>query len=368
MVSRMKNGAGQQRGSALPPWMMGLLSLFLAASVGGCGPTKQQKQGAELYGRMCAVCHGPGGEGYKADQAPALRDPQYLASSTDAFLREAIAAGRLGSTMSAWGRQSGGPLTPPEVDALIAFMRRWQGKKTVTLDERAASGDRGRGSQLYFQECVKCHGARGLEGPNARLRNAGFLANASNGFLRLAIRDGRAGTAMLPFAAKLGDQGVEDLLAFIRNWTPLPPTPPTPAPPPDPPPIPLGKVTLNPRGPAPVGFKATPDVTPAAVIKAQLDRGARMAILDARAPSDYLAEHVAGAVSVPFYDPAPYFDKLPKDVWLVCYCACPHAESGQLAEKLKAKGFTKVTVLDEGLGFWRAQKYGTVLATDIKKP
>ena len=60
---------------------------------------------------------------------------------------------------------------------------------------------------------------------------------------------------------------------------------------------------------------------------------------------------------MPFYDPAPYFDALPKDTWLVCYCACPHAESGQLARELVAHGFTKVTVLDEGLGVWKARGY-----------
>jgi rhodanese-related sulfurtransferase len=43
---------------------------------------------------------------------------------------------------------------------------------------------------------------------------------------------------------------------------------------------------------------------------------------------------------------------------MVCYCACPHAESGQLAQKLVKEGFTKVTVLDEGLGYWRTKKYG----------
>jgi len=84
-----------------------------------------------------------------------------------------------------------------------------------------------------------------------------------------------------------------------------------------------------------------------------------MAFLDARAPSDYAGEHIAGAVSVPFYDPAPYFAGLPKDAWLVCYCACPHAESGKLAGQLLAHGFTKVAVLDEGLRFWKANNYGT---------
>jgi cytochrome c oxidase cbb3-type subunit 3 len=344
------------------------LALTLGTGLGGtaCGQTKQQAEGAELYGRMCAVCHAPHGEGYKADQAPALREPGFLGSASDAFLRESIVNGRLGSTMSAWGRASGGPLTDPQVSAVIAFMRTWQPNRIKTppppLDEKPLAGNAARGGLLYHQqECVKCHGWRGVEGPNARIANPGFLANASNGFLRLAIRDGRPGTKMAAFGTKLGDQGVEDVIALVRSWA----NPPVarPAPPPNPPPLPLGKIPLHPKGPEPIGFKPTPDVTPGDVIKAQLDRGAKMALLDARAPSDYLREHIVGAVSVPFYDPAPYLDKLPRNVWLVCYCACPHAESGQLAAKLKESGFTKVTVLDEGLGYWRSKNYGVEQAT-----
>jgi cytochrome c oxidase cbb3-type subunit 3/ubiquinol-cytochrome c reductase cytochrome c subunit len=320
------------------------------------------KLGAEFYARMCAVCHGLNGEGYKADQAPALRNPEFLASATDAFLRESIINGRLGSTMSAWGREAGGPLTTPEVDAVITFMRKWQptGAKPLALDERPVTGDRLRGATLYNRECLKCHGPTGVEGPNARLGNPGFLANASNGFLRLAIRNGRAGTTMAAFGSKLGAEGVEDLVALIRSWSR--PVVARPAPAPNPPPIPLGPVPLNPKGPEPVGFKAIPDATSADVVKAQLDRGAKMAILDARAPSDYLKEHITGAVSVPAYDPEPYLAKLPKDTWMVCYCACPHAQSGDLARKLKAKGFNKVTILDEGLPYWRSKGYGIVTA------
>jgi cytochrome c oxidase cbb3-type subunit III len=124
-----------------------------------------------------------------------------------------------------------------------------------------------------------------------------------------------------------------------------------------PPPIPLGPVPLNPKGPEPQGFARFPGVTSVDVVHAQLKRGARMALLDARAPSDYANEHIAGAVSVPFYDPSPYLKHLPKNAWLVSYCACPHAESKTLAQKLTDAGFTKVTVLNEGLGVWKARGY-----------
>ena len=169
---------------------------------------------------------------------------------------------------------------------------------------------------------------------------------------------------MPAFKKSLAPQATDDVIAALRAWqsggSAQTQRLPTPA---KPPPLPLGPVPLNPHGPEPVGFDPT-GFTKGDVIHAELARGARMGILDARAPSDYANEHIAGAVSVPFYAPEPYFNDLPKDAWLVCYCGCPHAESGQLARKLMDKGFTKVTVLDEGLGVWRARKYGTSSGPD----
>lgn len=321
-----------------------------------------EQQGKDLYGRMCVVCHGRRGEGYKADQAPAIGSPAFLGAATDAYLRHAIINGRYGTTMSAWSTSRGGPLSPTDVEALLAFLKTWSRGPRPDLDESPVNGDTTRGKAIFDRECVKCHGVRGTTGPNVHIGGREILQTASNGFLRLAIRQGRPKTTMPGFEAALGQAGVEDVLAYIRSFE-TPPTPPPALPPTRPPPIPLGPVPLNPKGPEPQGFQTYPGKTPADVVKAQLDRHAKMAILDARAPSDYTNEHIAGAVSVPFYDPAPYVDKLPKNAWLVAYCACPSAESGMLAAALQAKGFTKVTILAEGIGVWRTKQYGTSKGT-----
>jgi cytochrome c oxidase cbb3-type subunit 3 len=340
-------------------------TLVLAACVAGgaleCShrsSTLAEAHGAELYGRMCSVCHGPSGEGYKADQAPAIAHPDFLASVTDAFLRDAIVQGRAGTTMSAWGVENGGPLVRTDVDAVVAFLRTWDRRPRAKLDERPLSGDVARGAETFGRTCAGCHGARGTTGPSIRIGDSSLLGSATDGFLRYAIQHGRSGTAMRAFADTLDASGTDDVVALLRSWQAKSPRL-AHSPAARPPPLPLGPVPLNAKGPEPLGFRAQPATTPADVVKAQLDRHARMGILDARAPSDYAREHIAGAVSVPFYDPDPYVSELPKDAWLVCYCACPHAESGQLAQKLMAKGFTKVTVLDEGLGVWRARKYET---------
>ena len=339
------------------PAFLWLSLLPLLAALGAChkpAPPAKLTQGAELYGRMCAVCHGEKGEGYKADQAPRLAQPEFQSSVDDAYLREAITNGRAGTTMSAWSKDRGGPLSAADVNELITFLRTWRKGPAASLDERALGGEAARGENVFARECFRCHGTRGVGGPNVHIGNPQLLVTASNGYLRYAIKNGRPGTLMPAFAKTLSEVDIEDLTTLLRSWALPPAPPPAPAPPP---PIPLGPVPLNAKGGDPVGFKMQPLTTPLEIIHAELARGKRMAILDARAPSDYMNKHITGAVSVPFYDPSPYLAKLPKNSWLVCYCACPHAESGTLAAKLVQAGFKKVTVLDEGLGAWENKSY-----------
>jgi cytochrome c oxidase cbb3-type subunit 3 len=335
-----------------------VLVLTVASGDLECGRplTSAQRRGQCLYDRMCVVCHGPVGEGYAADQAPALAHPHFLASATDDYLRRAISEGRRGTTMSAWSVARTGPLAPADVDAIVAFIRTWQDGLSTALDERPSSGEPARGAGVFARECASCHGPHGTSGPYLHVGGPELLQTASNGFLRYAVRIGRKGTPMPGFEGSLGQAGVEDVVALLRSWQSATPVASLPAAPAK---IPLGPLPLHPRGPEPVTLKPYPSPTSADVVKGELDRHARMALLDARAPSDYLANHIAGAVSVPFYDADSYIASLPKTAWLVCYCACPHAESGQLAHKLATSGFTKVTVLDEGLNVWMGRKYPT---------
>ena len=54
---------------------------------------------------------------------------------------------------------------------------------------------------------------------------------------------------------------------------------------------------------------------------------------------------------------AEYLSAFPKDVWIIPYCGCPHAISGQAYERLAAEGYEKIAVLDEGYYFWVEQGY-----------
>ncbi len=330
---------------------------------GGKTMTEKEARGAALYDRMCAVCHGTQGQGYVADNAPAITNPRFLSMVTDAYLDTAIGNGRANSTMSAWSRMRSGPLGYMEVASIVAYLRTFERLPKANGDDTPSKGDTHRGEKVYATQCIGCHGDHGTGGPYVHIGNPDLLGSAGNGMLRATIHDGRPGTPMPSFAEKLKRDDIEDVVALLRMWQGQ--APPAPAATPGKmPPLPLGAVPLHPKGPEPEGFKASPGTTPADIVKRELDRGAKMGLLDARAPSDYIGEHITGAVSVPFYDPDPYIGQLPHDAWLVCYCACPHAESGQLARRLTEKGFTKVTILDEGLGVWRAKKYGTSSGLD----
>ncbi|HKP58794.1 MAG TPA: c-type cytochrome [Polyangiales bacterium] len=313
------------------------------------------QRGAEHYANKCAICHGASGEGYKADQATALSQQDFLASVSDEFLAFAIAVGRKGTTMSAWSQGHGGPLGPAEIGDVVSFLRSWQKQPRASLDESLPHGDAKRGKELFKTHCDKCHSDTA---PNVRIMNRQWLAYAKPGFIRHALRTGRPPTPMLAFEETLGAQGIEDVVTYLRSLPSWPDDSDLVGIG-DPPPIPLGPVPLNPKSPEPKGFKIYPEMTSVDVIGPQYKRKARMALLDARAPSDYIQTHIAGAVSVPFYDPTPYLGQLPKNAWLVCYCGCPHAESGALANKLREAGFQHVTVLDEGLGVWMAKGYPT---------
>jgi cytochrome c oxidase cbb3-type subunit 3/ubiquinol-cytochrome c reductase cytochrome c subunit len=314
-------------------------------------------RGAAFYQQMCKVCHGEHGEGERADRAPAIGGADFLAAVSDDFLRRAIGSGRLGTTMSAWSKDVGGPLASSDIDALIAFLRSRSRQPPRRLDDRPLHGDLVRGSVLYARECQHCHGPRGWGGPDVRIGNRQLLVSASDGFLRDVIGRGRSNTRMRGFAATLGAAGVDDVIAYLRHLQDSAPLAAPPVSPP--PPLKLGPVPVHPRGPEPIGFRVFPEMTSVDDVHAQLARGARMALLDARVPTDYVGRHIASAVSVPFYDPSPYLGALPRDAWLVCYCACPHAESSELALKLMAAGFVKVTVLQEGLSAWIARGFAT---------
>ncbi len=85
-----------------------LLVVTLLAEL-GLSPALAAPDGAKLYGRNCAACHGANGEGSKGTgvtflrsrdlpiMAPALHNPGFLAAATDAMIKATLLHGRKGT-------------------------------------------------------------------------------------------------------------------------------------------------------------------------------------------------------------------------------------------------------------------------------
>src|SRR5690606_21778218 len=166
--------------------------------------------GATLYTRYCALCHGAEGQGYAADNAPSLVSHSFLESASDAFIASGIRVGRPGTAMAAYGKQRGGPLEETDIRAIVAFIRS-KGPSAKSLPSATTAGDAQRGATLYQAQCVSCHGTEQARSTAVWLFNPELLRSASGSFLRHAITFGRPPTPMVAFGPLLGEQGVEDL-------------------------------------------------------------------------------------------------------------------------------------------------------------
>lgn len=339
--------------------------LFAAAALGACDACDSHEVGAdaaeradevaeELYTTYCAFCHGDDGEGYLADNAPALSNQTFLSAATDEFLRSAIVHGRPGTPMSAWGEERAGPLTNADVDLIIAYIRDWQEVPMRQLvDPPEGRAARGRGA--YRVHCASCHGDEGEGGLGPALANPVLLASASDAYLADAIRSGRPGTPMLGFEDQLPERTVGDLVALMRSWERDVDAPDAEPFEPD-----WANAVIHPDGPEPEFTLREDRFVGVDAVNAALERGERLAILDARATADFLHSHIERATSAPFYDVEKFIETLDRSAWMITYCGCPHAVSGQLADALRNAGFARVAVLDEGFYEWERRGYPVV--------
>lgn len=307
-------------------------------------------RGAPLYDEFCGFCHGYEGEGYLADSANALSNQAFLATATDEFIGTAIVEGRPGTPMSPWGISNAGPLDEQDVADIVAYVRQWQTEPTQNVHDLTVEGTPMRGRAAYGAFCKSCHGDEGQGASFMSLNNPWFLETASDGFIRAAIADGRPGTAMPGYSQQVSPQTIDDLVVLIRSWaTPVTGELPEPFEPD------LSEAVINEDGPLADFDLREGRFAAAADVHTAMESGEAFVLIDARPTADYLESHLSGALSIPFYEIQNYIDDLPSDFFVITYCGCPHAVSGQAADALLAAGFEKVAVLDEGYYFWRDQ-------------
>lgn len=181
------------------------------------------KKGEQLYNQNCSVCHQADAIG-KPGFAPSLTNPELLSISSNKFFEATIRDGRVGTGMPPFSH-----LGRKDVKAIVAYL-----KSHATLPNRSeevdaqpeSHGDERLGKQWFVDICSTCHGINGdgyaAGGTGTAIGKAGFLAKASDGFIRETIKHGRSNTRMLGFSdstglANLSDQEIDDVIAYMRT-------------------------------------------------------------------------------------------------------------------------------------------------------
>jgi rhodanese-related sulfurtransferase len=193
------------------------------------------------------------------------------------------------------------------------------------------------------------------------LANPGFLAVANDAFIQHAILEGRPGTAMVSFRDTLGTPEIADIVAYLRSLarpldgSRLPP--------------PTGKEPLfaYPHGQAPEFTVKDDRFVGVDQVARALQQRRKLVIIDARPESEWMTTHITSAVSIPHYR-LDRLKEIPKDAWVIAYCACPHHLSGVVVDSLRARGYPHAFVLDEGILEWERRGYSIVAAPGASPP
>ena len=322
-------------------------------------PHADAYDGAALYARYCALCHGADREGYAADEAPSLRSPELIGAASGSFLWSSVSYGRPGTAMAAFEESQGGPLSHDAQHALFDWLMSASEVERNPVKDVPVVGDPELGVEVYATHCASCHGAKGEGGTGTAVANRVFLATVSDAFIQYTIANGRQGTPMPGFSERLSSEEINNVVAFLRSlavgWEagrPVLVAPPDPK-----------NAVLNPGAPPASLVEREERFVSSESVAAAMQRGERMVLLDARPMSDWLRSHLPGALPMPFYDGVDsLIPHLPKDgTQIIAYCACPHAASGRVVDALKASGIESARILDEGVLFWAKMGYPLAL-------
>lgn len=230
--------------TAMPAWagdltvreLSDLLALFRSWRGTAAGPRVNlpdalpppgNGEGASLYQRHCARCHGDQGQG---GPAVALHNPVLLETASTDFLAASLDRCR---ESAAQEQTSGGRLQGPdrlsawELGEVVSLLQSWRYMPLPVppaLYRPLRSGNSQRGAGHFRSKCAPCHGDSGVGGVAPAIGSRRFLESVSDGFLAATIALGRGNTIMLPRglnapgnAVPLTAGEILDVVAYLRS-------------------------------------------------------------------------------------------------------------------------------------------------------
>lgn len=171
--------------------------------------TADTVQGAELYRRDCASCHGAAGEG--TTRGTAIND---RGTSSVYYV---LATGRMPIVDPDEPIERDEPhYSPDQIDQLVAYTATFLSGPAVPASRDTVS--LARGGELYRLHCAACHGATGIGGAQAFSRVAPSVLHATDRETRAAIVAGPGG--MPSFRSSLDDgqvSAVADYVTYLQD-------------------------------------------------------------------------------------------------------------------------------------------------------
>lgn len=205
--------------------------------------SNQLDEAMTLYAQNCSICHGLAGEGIGA--TPPLDNPS-LESADSLTLAKIIARGLYGTSMPAWSKEDGGPLSDYQIDNLVILIQHGDWQQTqdrvvnlglaplvpfttepdATLLEEVRSLPGGEslalGIETYASQCVACHGADGLGTTLAPALNDQLVREKDAAEIERIILNGVPGTLMAAWQHTLSSEQVAALVELIAGWDTVP--------------------------------------------------------------------------------------------------------------------------------------------------
>ena len=194
----------------------------LLAQVGTLPDGVTLQTAVQLFAVNCIACHGADGLGTAI--APALNDPLVREKTADELTRT-VTLGSPGTLMAGWQNA----LTSEEIAALVTLVQRWDEVPAGILpapnvpipvtEESLALG-----SQLFSQNCSRCHGPEGQGTQRAPALNVkSFLTDTSDLAIQQIVTQGVPGTAMPAWGDRMTEAEIQAIVGFVRQWEPTAP-------------------------------------------------------------------------------------------------------------------------------------------------